>query len=165
MQDAPNRSLVVRASVALLLFAALAAAFELIAWQAPGSPLYLGVLPGPLGVLRELSTTLGLLLLGVELLAPRAYAGGPRADLSRSVALMLSTGAWLAVLAQAYGALHGMYGLQLKDLRSDALPMFVLKHAGLLAFICAYAVLGLRVLRAPAGSCEAVPHQPPKPPT
>jgi len=143
MLDGPNRRLLVRASVALLLFAALAAAFELVALQAPGSPLYLGVLPGPLAMLRELSITLGLLSLGAELLAPRAYA----TDLPRSVALLLCGGAWLAVLAQSYGALHGMYGVQLKDLRADALPMFTLKHLGLLAFGVGYARLGVRVLR------------------
>lgn len=133
-----------RAALCLLGAAALAGAVELLALQAPGSPLYLGVLPGPLALVRELSMTLGLLLLGGELLAARA--GSP---LPSSLRRVLIGSAAVAVLAQAYGAALGMYGLQVKDLRADALPLFLVKHGALLAFVVGYARLGLRALRPP----------------
>ena len=142
MHDDPERRHLLAAALLLLAAAALAGAVELFALQAPGSPLYLGVLPGPLGVLRELALELGLLLLAGDVLAARA----PQ-PLPRRLTRLLSSGAALAVLAQAYGAAQGMYGLQVKDLRADALPMFVAKHLALLAFIVAYALLGMRALR------------------
>ena len=40
-------------------------------------------------------------------------------------------GVALALSAQLYGALHGMNGVQLVDLRPDALPLFVVKQGGL----------------------------------
>ena len=144
MHDDPERRRLLRAALCLLGAAALAGAVELLALQAPGSPLYLGVLPGPLGLVRELSMTLGLLLLGGELLAARA--GSP---LPSSLRWLLSGSAAVAVLAQAYGAALGMYGLQVKDLRADALPLFLVKHGALLVFVLGYARLGLRALRPP----------------
>ena len=139
-----SRRILLRAALGLLSAGALAGLVELIALQAPGSPLYLGVLPGPIGVLRALALWLGLLLLGADPLAARA--GAPPA-LTR----VLVGAAAVAVLAQAYGAAHGMYGLQVKDLRADALPVFLAKHAALLAFALAYAWLGKRALRAGPG--------------
>jgi hypothetical protein len=144
VHDDPERRELLRAALWLLGSSALAGSFELLALQAPGSPLYLGVLPGPVALLRELSLTLGLLLLGAELLAARAAS-----PLPRSLRRTLVGGAVLAVLAQAYGAALGMYGLQVLDLRADALPMFVVKHAALAAFVVAYGRLGVRALRAP----------------
>lgn len=144
MHDDPERRHLLRAALLLLGAGALTGAVELLALQAPGSPLYLGVLPGPLGVLRELSLVLGLLLLGADVLVARA----PR-PLPKPLSRVLSASAALAVLAQAYGAAQGMYGLQVKDLRADALPVFLAKHAALLAFIVAYGWLGARALRSP----------------
>jgi hypothetical protein len=136
-----SRRILLRGALGLLSAGALAGAIELIALQAPGSPLYLGVLPGPLGMLRALALWLGLLLLGADPLAARA--GAPPV-----LARVLVGTAALAVLAQAYGAAHGMFGLQVKDLRADALPLFLIKHAALLAFGAGYAALGARALRA-----------------
>ena len=144
MHDDSDRRLLLRAALWLLGLSALAGAVELLALQAPGSPLYLGVLPGPLGVLRELLLTLGLLLLGGDVLAARAA-------LAAGLARWLVCCAAVAALAQAYGAVHGMYGLQVKDLRADALPLFLLKHAALLGFVVGYARLGVRALRARPG--------------
>lgn len=141
-----------RAGLLMLAAAALAGAVELLALQAPGSPLYLGVLPGPLGVLRMLALVLGLSLLVSDVLAARATQPLPK-PLTR----VLSSSAALAVLAQAYGAAQGMYGLQVKDLRADALPLFLVKHAALLAFIIGYGLLGTRALRPAAGSSPPPP--------
>jgi hypothetical protein len=145
-----SRRILLRAALSLLAAGALAGLVELIALQAPGSPLYLGVLPGPIGMLRALSLWLGLLLLGADALAARAAA-------PLVLIRVLASAATLAVLAQAYGAAHGMYLLQVKDLRADALPLFLIKHAALLAFGVGYAALGARALR-------GLPTPPPAPP-
>jgi hypothetical protein len=42
-----------------------------------------------------------------------------------------------------------MYGIQLLDLRADALPLFVTKHLGLLAFIAGFLEIARRVLLRP----------------
>jgi hypothetical protein len=135
----------VRMAVGVLLLAALAGGWEVLARQAPGSVLYLGVMPEPIAALRELATMLGLLLFVAGLLMRWAFAGLP----PRWVAIGLYGGTLLAVLAQAYGAARGMYGIQLQDLRADALPLFVAKHLGLLAFAIAFFDLARRVITRP----------------
>ena len=147
MHDDPERRHLLRAGLLLLAAAALAGAIELLALQAPGSPLYLGVLPGPLGEVRVLALALGLVRLASDVLSARAAEPLPKA-LTR----LLSSSAALAVLAQAYGAAQGMYGLQVKDLRADALPLFLLKYAALLAFTVGYGLLGARALRGPSAT-------------
>jgi hypothetical protein len=142
--DGPHRRAIVRSALLLLLVSALSAVLELLALQVPGSPLYLGVLPGPLRVLRELALTLALLLFVAELLAPRAF--GP--DLPRPLARVLAGSAALTVLAQGYGALQGMYAIQIEDLRADALPVFLIKHGALIAFGGAWGLLGWRAWQA-----------------
>ena len=139
---------VLRAAVVALLCGALSAVWELFARQAPGSPFYLGILPGPVILLRELCVTLGLLLLGAGLLLRWAFGGPP----PRWIVVALCGGSALAIGAQLYGALSGMYGVQVRDLRPDALPMFITKHAGLLAVIVALVEVGRRVLTRPAPS-------------
>jgi hypothetical protein len=136
-----SRRILLGGALGLLLAGALVGCVELLAHQAPGSPLYLGVLPGPIGVLRELTLWLGLLLLGADALAARV-----RVPLGLTRALL--SAAALAVLAQAYGAAHGMYGLQVKDLRADALPLLLIKHVALVAFTAGYGWLGWRAVRA-----------------
>jgi hypothetical protein len=132
-------------AVGVLLVAALVGAWEVLARQAPGSVLYLGVMPEPIAALRELATVLGLLLFVAGLLMRWAFAGPP----SRWVAVGLYGGTLLALVAQAYGAARGMFGIQLQDLRADALPLFVAKHIGLLAFASAFFGLARRVLTRP----------------
>ena len=68
------------------MIAALASVWELLALQAPGSPLYLGMLPGPVTSLRELATMIGLLLFGAGALMPWAF-GGRAAALGRAHAV------------------------------------------------------------------------------
>jgi hypothetical protein len=138
----------VRMAVGVLLLAAVAGGWEVLARQAPGSVLYLGVMPEPIAAVRELATTLGLLLFVAGVLAPWAFAGPPRGW----VAVGLYGGSLLALAAQMYGAARGMYGIQLLDLRADALPLFVAKHLGLLAFACAFFELARRILSRPPPS-------------
>jgi hypothetical protein len=131
-----------RLGVCSLLVAGAAGAWELSALQSPGTPLYIGVLPGPIAALRELATTLGLLLVVVAAWVPRVTEGGRSL---RVLVAALSLGTVLALSAQTYGSAHGMYVLQAIDLRSDELPVFVLKYCGLLVFAAAAAELARRV--------------------
>jgi hypothetical protein len=52
VHDDPERRELLRAALWLLGSSALAGSFELLALLAPGSPLYLGVLPGPVALWR-----------------------------------------------------------------------------------------------------------------
>ena len=129
----------------VLLLAALAGVWEVLARQAPGSVLYIGVLPEPISALRELALVLGLLLFVAGALMRWAFGGPP----PRWVSSALCGGALLALAAQLYGAASGMYGVQLQDLRADALPVFLAKHVGLLAFTAGFFELARRVLTRP----------------
>jgi hypothetical protein len=128
---------VIRLGIVTLMAAAAASAWELLALQAPGSPVHIGMLPGPIAALRELCIVLGLLQLGTGLLLP--WANLPR-EPRISIAL-LHVGTLLAVAAQLYGAALGMSGVQLLDLRPDALPLFIARQGGL--GLCVVALLGL----------------------
>lgn len=141
----------IKLGVLTLCAALLAAAWELIALQVPGSPLYIGVLPGPIGALRELALTLGLLTLAAGALLPRAYDGaqGRRA---RIASLLITGGVALAIAAQTYGAANGMHGVQVSDLRADASAVFFVRHGGLLLFALGWLDIGLGVLRRPAAT-------------
>lgn len=135
-----------RLAILVLVSGALVGVWEVLAAQAPGSPLYLAVLPGPVQTLRESAFTLGFLLVVASLLLPRAC---PEPG-SRSPALIagaLHVGALLALLASAYGAAHGMHGEQLYDLRPDATALFVAKYGGYSVVGAALSVLAARVLR------------------
>jgi hypothetical protein len=138
----------VRLGVIALMVAGLAGVWELVALQAPGSPLYIGMLPGPITSLRELSTAIGVLLVVGGLIMPWAQNG--RGE-PRALVRVLYVGTALALAAQLYGAAQGMNGVQLGDLRPDALPLFVLKQGGLALLLGALLELGRRVLlRRPA---------------
>lgn len=126
--------------------ALLAGGWELIALQAPGSPLYIGVLPGPIGALRELCVVLGLLTLAAGMLMARAYEPG-RERRARGASAVITLGVALAVLGQTYGAAHGMHGVQMSDLRVDARAVFFVRHGGLALFALGWLEIGLRVLR------------------
>lgn len=137
---------ILRLGAGALLLGGAAAAWELIALQSPGTPLYVGVLPGPIGALRELATTVGLLLVAAALVIPRANHG--RLPLRALIAL-LSLGTVLGLGAQVYGALHGMYVVQALDLRSDAFPLFVIKYGGLSLLALGLIELGRRACFGP----------------
>jgi len=136
----------VRLGVVALMIAALASVWELVALQASGSPLYIGMLPGPVTSLRELSTVIGLLLCGAGITMP--WASGGRGE-PRVLVRMLQVGTVLVLGAQAYGATQGMNGVQLGDLRPDAMPLFVLKQGGLALLLAALLELGRRLLVQP----------------
>lgn len=129
----------------------LASAWEVLAVQVPGSPLYIGVLPGPIGALRELCVMLGLLTLAAGALLPRAYEGASsrRAGIA---SLLIALGVALAITAQIYGAAHGMHGAQSSDLRADARAVFFVRHGGLLLFALGWLDIGIAVLRRPAAT-------------
>src|SRR5262245_738295 len=129
----PDRSsstrVVLRLGGALLLAAAAAGLWEVLASQAPGSPLYLGVLPSPIERLRNEAFDFGALLLIAGLLL------GSR-EVPRRVLIWLGAGALLVVAAGLYAAANGMTGVQMTDLRPDAPWLFGGKLLGR-ALLCA----------------------------
>lgn len=135
-----------RLAMLALLLGALAGAWELLALQAPGTLLYIGMLPGPIAALRELAIVLGLLLVAATVAMPWASQGRQ----PRVAIVLLYIGSVLGLGAQVYGAAHGMNGVQLGDMRPDALPLFVIKHGGLLLFAAGLFEIGRRVLVGPA---------------
>jgi hypothetical protein len=66
---------------------------------------------------------------------------------ARSASMLLASGALLAIGAQTYGALHGMHGVQMSDLRADARAVFYARHLGLFLFALGFLPVGLGVLR------------------
>lgn len=146
MHTTPSSRATIRLGVAALMLGALAGLWELLALQAPGTLLYIGMLAGPVGALRELALLLGLLLVAAGLLLPWASREGE----PRLLVALLYLGAVLALSAQIYGAAHGMNGVQVGDLRPDALPLFIVKQGGLVLFALAMLELGRRVLVRPA---------------
>lgn len=146
LRDLDARAIrLVRFGILLIAFAALCGGWELVAQQVPGSPLYIGVLPAPIGALRELAFMLGLLVFAAAGLLRWALGDEGRAP--RIAVALLYTGASLALLAQTYGAMHGMHGVQMSDLRPDARAVFYARHFGLLLFALGFLPIGLGVLR------------------
>lgn len=133
--------------VALLGYAALASAWELLAAQVPGSPLYIGMLPGPIGALREMALTLALLSLAAGALLPWAFGSASAGTRARLASALMLAGALLALAAQSYGAANGMHGHQMSDLRLDARVVFYLRHGGLLVFGLGWLEIGWRLFR------------------
>jgi hypothetical protein len=142
---------VIRLGIVTLIAAAAASVWELLALQAPGSPVHIGMLPGPIATLRELCLVLGLLQLGAGLLLP--WVSLPREP--RVAIALLHVGTLLAVAAQVYGAALGMNGVQLLDLRHDALPLFVARQGGLALCVLALLALARGSLRQLPASSEA----------
>jgi hypothetical protein len=131
--------------VLALIAAGLSGAWELLALQAPGTSLYIGMLPGPIASLRELAFAIGALLVLAALAMPHASTAA-RVPLRALVALLYA-GAVLSLGAQLYGALRGMTGTQIVDMRPDALPVFVARQGGLFLLSAALLELARRVLR------------------
>ncbi|HEX2676816.1 MAG TPA: hypothetical protein VHM19_09255 [Polyangiales bacterium] len=128
--DHASARAVLRLSLCVLAAFALAGAWQVFADQAPGSLLYIGVLPGPVESLRHSAFVLGVLTFLTALLVPRAFPErAPRAWL-----VVLHASVVFALGAGVYGAATGLHGEQLGDLRPDALPLFLVKHAGFVGF-------------------------------
>lgn len=128
-----------RLAVIVLCTAAGAGVWETLASQAPGSPLSIGMLPGPIEMLRETALTLGLLLLGAALLVREAGA-------TRRVVIGIHVAVAITLLAAFYGALTGMHGVQARDLRPDATPLFVVKYLGRLGVLVGLIAIARRAL-------------------
>ncbi|MFI5308943.1 MAG: hypothetical protein ACHQ53_16415 [Polyangiales bacterium] len=140
-----SRRAVIRLGVCALMVAAGSSVWQLLAAQAPGTPLYIGMLEGPVAALRGLATSIGLVLFAAAWLLPWAF---PEREPKRLVAL-LYVGTVLGLGGEIYGAVRGMFGMQLADMRPDALPLFIVKHLGLGLLLGALLDLGRRVLLRP----------------
>jgi len=138
----------IKLGVITLGAALLAGVWQLLALQVPGSTFYIGVLPGPIGALRELCVTLGLLTLAAGALQPRAYEAA-KEQRARAASLLITVGVALAIAAQTYGAAHGMHGEQMSDLRADARAVFFIRHGGILLFALGWLDIGWRFVRRP----------------
>jgi hypothetical protein len=117
--------------------------WEWLAGQAPGTPLYIGVLPAPIERLRADAFDYGALVLIAGL------ALGER-KLPRRVPLWLALGAALLLVSGLYAAATGMPGVQLRDLRPDATWVFLGKLLGRGLLALGLVDIGWRVLRHPA---------------
>jgi len=122
-----------------MVIAGLAGTWEWLAGQAPGSPLYIGMLPAPIERLRADAFDFGaLLMIGGLVLGRRA--------LPRRVLWWLGLGALLLLVSGLYAAATGMPGVQLRDLRPDATWVFFGKALGRGLSLLGLADLGWRVL-------------------
>lgn len=115
-----------RFAFGLLLVAAGAALWTTLARQAPGSPVYLGVLAGPIEGVRDSALVIALVFLAVAHWLP-ALATGRVAALIVAVACV---GALLDVGVGLYAASHGLHAIQFKDPRPDVAPLVTLRSLG-----------------------------------
>lgn len=130
-----------RLALGLIVLGAIAGAWELLAAQVPPSPLHFGVLPGPVGTLRETAFTLGLLMVAAAWLAPLASPPPGRLLVAIHVGVALTVGARL------YGAATGLVGHQLVDPRWDAQVAVVVRTLGELTLLVCALIFAARVLR------------------
>jgi hypothetical protein len=128
-----------RLAVIVLCTAAGAGVWEVLASQAPGSPLSIGMLPGPIEMLRETALVLGLLLLGATFLVRETGT-------TRRVAVGLHVAVAITLLAAIYGAMTGMHGVQARDLRPDATPLFIVKYVGRFGVLVCLIAIARRAL-------------------
>jgi hypothetical protein len=139
MQATESSRALLRLAVLVLCVAAGAGVWEVLASQAPGSPLCIGMLPGPIEMLREAATVAGLLLLAASCLVRDL-------QLSRALVIALHVTVAVTLLAALYGALTGMHGVQAVDLRPDASPLFAAKYLGRLGLAACLLLIVRRVL-------------------
>jgi hypothetical protein len=137
MQAPESARAMLRLAVIVLCTAAGAGVWEVLASQAPGSPLWIGMLPGPIEMLRETAVTLGLLLIGAALVVRDSGA-------TRRVVVGLHAAVAITLIAAIYGAIMGMHGVQARDLRPDATPLFVVKYVGRLGVLAALIAIARR---------------------
>jgi hypothetical protein len=139
MQAPESARVLLRLAVFVLCVGAGAGVWEVLASQAPGSPLWIGMLPGPIEMLREAATVVGLLLLAAS------YLVGDL-QLPRGLLIALHVAVVVTLLAALYGASMGMHGVQAIDLRADAIPLFIAKYAGRLGLAACLLLIVRRVL-------------------
>jgi hypothetical protein len=147
MNVTPSARAIVRLAIVLLVVTALTALWEFFALQAPGSPLSIGMLPGPIGSLRATALTLGLALLSVAYLLPWAYQNKePCLTL-----VLVYLGTVMVLGGSFYGAFNGMSGIQIIDPRPDATVVVSVKLGGYLLLAIGLLDVARRVLfRAPS---------------
>lgn len=139
MPNAGSARIVLRLGGALLLTAAVVGVWEVLASQAPGSALYVGVLPGPVERLRNETFDFGVVVLIAGLLL------GDR-QVPRRVLIWLGLGSVLVIFAGLYAALTGMTGVQMTDLRPDATWLFGGKLLGRGLLCAGLATIGWKTL-------------------
>jgi hypothetical protein len=147
MQVGQSARAVLWLGCSVLLLGALFGAWETLASQAPGSPLYIAMLPGPVELLRETAVTFGLLLVAAGLLL------GDRSLASRWL-WALYAGTALTLGSSLYAAATGMHGVQASDLRADAIWLFIVKYVGRAVLSACLVAIALRALRAPRNRAE-----------
>lgn len=135
MELRPTARAFVRLGVALLVVAAGAGVWEMLAMQVPSAEYRVGVLPGPIGQLREMGSVLGLACVGLAWLVP--FVAKDREPWALCIAL--HAGAVITLGAMIYGATTGMYGVQIWDPRPDSQALFIVRWTG-------QAILGLCLL-------------------
>jgi hypothetical protein len=126
MPSTPSARALLRAALTLLLVASGASLWAVLARQAPGSPLYLGMLPGPIDAVRNSAALLGVGFLGASWLLPKV--ANERA--SWWLVIVACAGAGLDVGAGLYAAVQGLHAVQLVDPRPDIGPIVTLKYLG-----------------------------------
>lgn len=100
--------------------------WELLASQAPFTPLHTGTLAAPVSQLRETSFTLSLLLFAAAWLLP-FYAPDEEPKVLAALAL---AGTVVTMVAMIWAASVGMMGLQAFDPRGDARALFYTRATG-----------------------------------
>lgn len=132
-ESSPPARTLLRFAFGLLVLAAASSVWAVLANQAPGSPVYLGVLPGPIENVRDSATVLALVFLAVSWWLPTIVIG-------RAATLLVACaclGATLDLSASVFAAAHGLHAIQFKDHRPDVAPLVMLKTVGqLLLGVC-----------------------------
>jgi len=131
MSLTPGARALVRLAVLLLLAAAAAGVWEILASQAPSSDYHVGVLPGPVAQLRTTSTLFALVLLAGAWLMPWIGRGRDPWVLIAAV----HVGAIITIGAMTYGATTGMYGMQIDDVRPQSEMLFWVRSTGQLLLV------------------------------
>jgi hypothetical protein len=139
MQVGESARAVLRLGCGVLAVAGLAGAWETLASQAPGSPFYIGMLPGPIELLRDAAFQFGVLFVIAGLLLAERR-------LSTRWVWVLGSGSLFTLSAGAYAAATGMHGIQAHDLRPDAIYVFVVKYVGRLMCCAGLVAIARRAL-------------------
>lgn len=126
MELRSTAKLLVGLAAGVLLVGLGSGVWELLAAQAPFTPLHTGTLSAPVRQLRQTCFTLSLLYFAAAWLLP-LYAPDKE---PRVLAAVLVTGTSITLVAMIWAASVGMMGLQAFDPRSDARALFYVRVTG-----------------------------------
>lgn len=140
----PSARALVRLAIVLLIAAAAASVWEILARQAPSSGWHVGVLPGPVAELRDTAVTLALLFFATAWLVPVI---APEREPWVLVGA-LHAGALITLVALTYGATTGMYGIQIDDPRADSVWLFKVRALGEIVLVLSLFDVARRFFRA-----------------